>query len=137
MNVGTLWLTNKLKKEFSFIINLVKSETVENLVERLRRGSSIAKETVIADSKLSYKWPGSGSNVSAVVRKNEDTDLVATSTIMSLKCPLSTLRIDLPVRSSFCTHVQCFDATSFLQLQQQAPVSQVLPRLIACFTNGV
>lgn len=40
---------------------------------------------------------------------------------MSLKCPLSTLRIDLPVRSKFCTHIQCFDATSFLQLQQQAP----------------
>ena len=58
---------------------------------------------------------------SSVVAKAQDSDLVATSTVMSLKCPLSTLRIDLPCRSTVCLHVQCFDATSFLQLQQQAP----------------
>ena len=40
---------------------------------------------------------------------------------MSLKCPLSTLRIDIPCRSTICTHNQCFDALSFLQLQEQAP----------------
>ena len=40
---------------------------------------------------------------------------------MSLKCPLSTLRMEIPCRSTVCTHVQCFDASSFLQLQQQAP----------------
>lgn len=40
---------------------------------------------------------------------------------MSLKCPLSTLRIDIPCRSSICSHNQCFDASSFLQLQEQAP----------------
>ena len=40
---------------------------------------------------------------------------------MSLKCPLSTLRIDIPCRSTSCTHNQCFDALSFLQLQEQAP----------------
>lgn len=56
-----------------------------------------------------------------MIKKSEDSDLVATSSVMSLKCPLSTLRIDVPVRSTFCTHIQCFDAASFLQLQQQAP----------------
>lgn len=43
---------------------------------------------------------------------------------MSLKCPLSTLRIEVPVRSRHCKHMQCFDAASFLQLQQQAPTWQ-------------
>ncbi len=56
-----------------------------------------------------------------MISRSEDTDLVATSSIMSLKCPLSTLRIDIPCRSSICTHNQCFDANSFLQLQEQAP----------------
>jgi len=56
-----------------------------------------------------------------VISRAEDTDIVATSSIMSLKCPLSTLRIDIPCRSSICTHNQCFDANSFLQLQEQAP----------------
>jgi len=40
---------------------------------------------------------------------------------MSLKCPLSTLRIQVPCRSIVCTHNQCFDASSFLELQKQAP----------------
>ena len=40
---------------------------------------------------------------------------------MSLKCPLSTLRIDTPCRSIGCQHNQCFDAASYLQLQEQAP----------------
>ncbi|KAG0637707.1 putative SUMO ligase SizA [Tuber brumale] len=93
------------QKKFAFVVNYVKTDSVEELVEHLRTGASITKETVIAD----------------MVRKNEDSDLVATSSIMSLKCPLSTLRIDLPIRSTFCNHMQCFDATSFLQLQQQAP----------------
>ena len=56
-----------------------------------------------------------------VLSKAQDTDLEATSTIMSLKCPLSTLRMETPCRSSICTHNQCFDALSFLQLQQQGP----------------
>ena len=38
-----------------------------------------------------------------------------------MKCTLSTLRIDLPCRSDVCTHNQCYDALSFLQLQEQAP----------------
>lgn len=92
-------------KDFVFIVNLVKFESVETLVENLRSGNAIAKEDVITD----------------MIQKNGDSDLVATSTIMSLKCPLSTLRIDLPVRSAFCKHNQCFDAKSFLLLQLQAP----------------
>ena len=57
----------------------------------------------------------------AVRSRAEDSDLVATSSILSLKCPLSTLRIDVPSRSNICSHNQCFDASSFLQLQEQAP----------------
>ncbi|KAI5815972.1 PINIT domain-containing protein [Pyronema omphalodes] len=93
------------QKEFVFLVNLVQTETVEDLVVKLQQGRTIPKEEVISD----------------MVKKNSDADLIATSVIMSLKCPLSTLRIQTPVRSIFCTHVQCFDATSFLQLQQQAP----------------
>lgn len=31
------------------------------------------------------------------------------------------MRLDLPVRSLSCKHIQCFDATSYLQLQEQGP----------------
>jgi hypothetical protein len=47
----SLPLTNKVNKEFAFIVNLVKTETVDDLVRELRKGGrAIAKETVIADS---------------------------------------------------------------------------------------
>lgn len=60
-------------------------------------------------------------NNHVVIDGADDSDIVATSSILSLKCPLSTLRIDVPCRSTICSHNQCFDAKSFLQLQEQAP----------------
>ena len=47
--------------------------------------------------------------------------MVATSQVLSLKCPLSYMRLEVPCRSVRCTHLQCFDATSYLQLQEQGP----------------
>ncbi|KZF21267.1 hypothetical protein L228DRAFT_262302 [Xylona heveae TC161] len=92
-------------KKFSMVINLVKKQPVEELVKKLASGNVISKERVIRE----------------MVTKADDPDIVTTSTVMSLKCPLSTLRMELPCRSTVCTHNQCFDATSFLQLQEQAP----------------
>lgn len=60
-------------------------------------------------------------NSLAVNTKAQDPDVVATSQVLSLKCPLSYMRLDTPCRSISCTHVQCFDATSYLQLQEQGP----------------
>lgn len=53
--------------------------------------------------------------------KANDPDIVTTSTVMSLKDPISTMRMTLPCRSTVCTHNQCFDGSYFLQLQEQAP----------------
>ncbi|KAF7544623.1 hypothetical protein G7Z17_g9804 [Cylindrodendrum hubeiense] len=53
--------------------------------------------------------------------KAQDPDVVATSQVLSLKCPLSYMRLDLPCRGLSCAHIQCFDATSYLQLQEQGP----------------
>lgn len=60
----------------------------------------------------------------AVINKRKDTDIVTTCSIMSLTCPLSIVRINVPCRSLVCAHNQCFDALSFLQLQEQAPTWQ-------------
>ncbi|KAI9844097.1 MAG: SUMO ligase siz1 [Sclerophora amabilis] len=92
-------------KKFSVVINLVKQHSVDELVRKLRLGRLISKEKVINE----------------MVTRAQDADIVATSTVMSLKCPLSTLRMDLPCRSTLCLHNQCFDAASFLQLQEQGP----------------
>lgn len=56
-----------------------------------------------------------------VSKKASDPDVVATSQIISLKCPLSYMRLQTACRAYGCSHVQCFDATSYLQLQEQGP----------------
>lgn len=53
--------------------------------------------------------------------KAEDNEIQATSSVLSLKCPLSATRIATPCRSISCAHNQCFDAASYLMLQEQAP----------------
>lgn len=108
---------------FSFIINLVKLRSVDELVDVLKKGKMFSKEKVISESEfnnsvvciLSLTW------AYKVQSRAQDADIIATSMIMSLKCPLSTLRMVLPCRSTICSHNQCFDAASFLQLQEQGP----------------
>ncbi|KAJ6145193.1 hypothetical protein N7470_009088 [Penicillium chermesinum] len=102
--VMTYALTQKTQK-FFVLANLVRRHPVEELVAQLTSRRLISKEQVIREMK----------------NRAEDSDIVATSSIMSLKCPLSTLRIKVPCRSVVCTHNQCFDASSFLELQKQAP----------------
>ncbi|KAJ6109774.1 hypothetical protein N7486_002009 [Penicillium sp. IBT 16267x] len=93
------------QKKFFVLANMVKQHPVEELVAKLKSRKLISKEQVLREMK----------------NRADDSDIVATSSIMSLKCPLSTLRIQVPCRSVVCTHNQCFDASSFLQLQKQAP----------------
>lgn len=49
-----------------------------------------------------------------------DEDIVVDNYPLKLKCPVSFSRMEIPVRSVFCKHVQCFDGRSFLQMQHQA-----------------
>lgn len=49
-----------------------------------------------------------------------DEDVVVDNYPLKLKCPVSFSRMEVPVRSVFCKHVQCFDGRSFLQMQHQA-----------------
>ncbi|KAF4213231.1 hypothetical protein CNMCM8980_002395 [Aspergillus fumigatiaffinis] len=100
-------VTNYIRKKpgFFVLVNLVQRHPIEDLVLELKRRKTITKEQVLREMK----------------NRAEDSDIVATSAVMSLKCPLSTLRIEVPCRTVVCTHNQCFDASSFLQLQEQAP----------------
>jgi hypothetical protein len=87
---------------------------------RFRRHQSLPKVG------LNTIWQPRRANLASatVATKARDPDIVTTSTVLSLKCPLSTLRIDLPCRSILCRHNQCFDGTSYLQLQEQGPTWQ-------------
>lgn len=92
-------------KRFAYAVYLVRSVGADKLVERIKKGNIIPRDKVLHDMN----------------KANADPDIAATSIRMSLKDPVSTMRITLPVRSSHCTHNQCFDGAMFLQLQEQAP----------------
>ncbi|KAI0914389.1 hypothetical protein F4824DRAFT_64563 [Ustulina deusta] len=108
----TYALTSKVKKhgpspaatKFYLAAYLCKMVSVDELVTKIR-GRKIAKTTVIQEMN----------------KKANDPDVVATSTVLSLKCPLSCTRLKTPCRSVLCLHIQCFDANSYLQLQEQGP----------------
>ncbi|KAF2490469.1 hypothetical protein BU16DRAFT_470680 [Lophium mytilinum] len=103
----TYALTQKASptERFTIIIHLVKKRSVEELTKKIQDKGVIAKETTIREMQ----------------KKANDPDIVLGSTVMSLKDPVSTLRIAIPCRSAVCNHNQCFDVSSFLQLQEQAP----------------
>lgn len=92
-------------KRFAFGVYLVRYVNSDVLIDKIKKGNVIPKQTVL----------------DRMTAANADPDIEATSVRMSLKDPISTMRITLPVRSSHCTHNQCFDGAMFLQLQEQAP----------------
>ncbi|KAJ4232087.1 E3 SUMO-protein ligase pli1 [Fusarium solani] len=98
----TYALTNK---KFYLVLNLCRVTTVDELVTRISTGRRIPIDMVKKELN----------------EKAQDPDVVATSQVLSLKCPLSYMRLSLPCRGLSCSHIQCFDATSYLQLQEQGP----------------
>ncbi|CAG9863124.1 unnamed protein product [Phyllotreta striolata] len=48
-----------------------------------------------------------------------DGEIATTSLKVSLICPLGKLRMSTPCRSLTCTHLQCFDASLFLQMNER------------------
>ncbi|KAJ2980911.1 hypothetical protein NUW58_g6823 [Xylaria curta] len=108
----TYALTDKVKKhdpspaatKFYLAAYICKVASVDDLVAKIRT-RKITKATVIQE----------------MARKANDPDVVATSTVLSLKCPLSYTRLRTPCRSVMCNHIQCFDGNSYLQLQEQGP----------------
>lgn len=84
---------------------MAKKHTVEQLTQRIKQRNVITRHSVLNE----------------MMRNANDPDIELGSSVMSLKDPISTLRIKTPCRSTLCTHNQCFDAESFLQLQEQAP----------------
>ncbi|EXJ80340.1 hypothetical protein A1O1_08484 [Capronia coronata CBS 617.96] len=92
-------------KKYYLIVNLVSQKPIDVMVSELRQGKTISKEQVLRNMRT----------------KAEDPDIVATSSVLSLKDPVAYSRILTPCRSIACNHNQCFDASAYLQLQEQAP----------------
>lgn len=92
-------------KRYAFEVQLVRHHAPASLIRKIQSARVIPKQKVLDEMN----------------RANADPDIAATSSKMSLKDPVSTMRISIPIRATVCTHNQCFDGDMFLQLQEQAP----------------
>ncbi|KAF2657389.1 hypothetical protein K491DRAFT_741916 [Lophiostoma macrostomum CBS 122681] len=103
----TYALTQKVSSihKYNIYVYLVKKHSIASLAKHIKERQVITKHNVLRESE----------------EKANDADIEVGSVNLSLKDPISTLRITIPCRSMICSHNQCFDAESFLQLQEQAP----------------
>ncbi|KAF8530971.1 PINIT domain-containing protein [Gautieria morchelliformis] len=91
-------------KKFYMVVHLVEVTTVEQLVEKLKKGKYKSEHDVRAKMIQTAAF---------------DDDIVAGPQKMSLRCPLSYMRVNTPCRSIQCPHAQCFDATSWFSMMEQ------------------
>ncbi|KAH9837202.1 PINIT domain-containing protein [Rhodofomes roseus] len=91
-------------KKYYLVVMLVETTTVEQLIDRLKKGKYKSGQEILAQMNQAA---------------SEDDDIVAGHQKMSLKCPLSYMRIATPCRSTKCVHSQCFDAFSWYSVMEQ------------------
>ena len=54
--------------------------------------------------------------------KVDDDGLAPAALKVSVACPVGKSRMVHPCRATTCTHIQCFDATGYLQMNEKKPV---------------
>uniref|UniRef100_A0A8D8V156 E3 SUMO-protein ligase PIAS3 n=2 Tax=Cacopsylla melanoneura TaxID=428564 RepID=A0A8D8V156_9HEMI len=107
MNIITVNWTYEFNNNDFYVIKveIVKKLTSSDLLDRLKSKGikPVEYTTKIIRDKL-----------------NETDCEIATDTLqVNLACPLSRTRMTIPCRASTCTHLQCFDAITYLQMNEK------------------
>ncbi|KAF7212439.1 E3 SUMO-protein ligase PIAS1 isoform X1 [Nothobranchius furzeri] len=100
--------TSEIGRNFSMAVYLVKQQSSTVLLQRLRakgirnpdHSRALIKEKLTADP---------------------DSEIATTSLRVSLLCPLGKMRLTIPCRALTCSHLQCFDATLYIQMNEKKP----------------
>ncbi|KAG8227512.1 hypothetical protein J437_LFUL002401 [Ladona fulva] len=108
----------EFNRNYATCIYLVRKLTSSDLLQRLKaRGLRHADYT----RGLTYGPEGKG-EVKEKLNEEADNEIAATSLKASLICPLGKMRMSTPCRPSTCYHLQCFDASLFLQMNEKKPM---------------
>ncbi|KZV77753.1 hypothetical protein PENSPDRAFT_740919 [Peniophora sp. CONT] len=92
-------------KKYFMTVLLVQYTDTDQLVERLKKGKYVSGDRIRDQRRLQ--------------QSSDDDDIVAGPSKISLKCPLSYVRIATPARSATCVHPSCFDAMSWFSVNEQ------------------
>ncbi|KAK2516976.1 Pias2 [Columba guinea] len=107
-NQITISWASEIGKSYSMSVYLVRQLTSAMLLQRLKmkgirnpdHSRALIKEKLTADP---------------------DSEIATTSLRVSLTCPLGKMRLTIPCRAVTCTHLQCFDAALYLQMNEKKP----------------
>ncbi|XP_008308786.1 E3 SUMO-protein ligase PIAS1-like isoform X2 [Cynoglossus semilaevis] len=100
--------TAEIGRSYSMAVYLVRQQSSTVLLQRLRakgirnpdHSRALIKEKLTADP---------------------DSEIATTSLRVSLLCPLGKMRLMIPCRALTCSHLQCFDATLYIQMNEKKP----------------
>ncbi|XP_051513058.1 E3 SUMO-protein ligase PIAS1-like isoform X2 [Myxocyprinus asiaticus] len=100
--------TSEIGRSYSMAVYLVRQQSSTVLLQRLRskgirnpdHSRALIKEKLTADP---------------------DSEIATTSLRVSLLCPLGKMRLTIPCRALTCSHLQCFDATLYIQMNEKKP----------------
>lgn len=99
------------KDDHMVYVYLVELIETEELLQK-----TLSSPKIVRPATLQY--------IKQTLSEEEDEDMMTTSTVMSLQCPISYSRMKYPVKSIHCSHLQCFDAQWFIESQRQIPTWQ-------------
>jgi len=89
-------------------ISLVQKLCSDDLLQKLKsKGARIADFT--------------SSLIKQKLSEDADCEIATTSLRCSLMCPLGKIRMGIPARATTCDHLQCFDASLYLQMNERKP----------------
>ncbi|XKL59413.1 hypothetical protein PGB90_000429 [Kerria lacca] len=113
INVNTLVINWSVEcdKLYGVTIHLVEKFTSEELINKL-------KEKGERDPEITKKY------LSDKFEELADDDIATTSLKVSLICPLGKILMCLPVRASTCNHLQCFDGSLYIKMNEVKSVWQ-------------
>ncbi|XP_076356649.1 E3 SUMO-protein ligase PIAS2-like isoform X2 [Tachypleus tridentatus] len=106
-HISVSW-TSEYGRGYSVAVYLVRRLSSSNLLSRLR--SSGIKNPDHTRAMIKEK-----------LQHDPDSEIATTSLRGSLMCPLGKMRMQIPCRVTTCVHVQCFDASLYLQMNEKKP----------------
>ncbi|XP_072099936.1 E3 SUMO-protein ligase PIAS4-like isoform X2 [Mobula birostris] len=95
-------------QRYSVVLNLVRQHRAAELLRKLQvnetRASEVSRELIRKKLQL-----------------EPDNDVTTTGLRVSLMCSLGKMRLSVPCRGITCTHLQCFDAALYIQMNEKKP----------------
>ncbi|EEY57558.1 SUMO ligase, putative [Phytophthora infestans T30-4] len=93
---------------FGFMVQIVEVRNINDLVNEVK------------DASKNLTYEGAKQEVIKSFGSEDEDDVVATVTMLSVRCPLGLCVINLPARGIHCKHLQCFDLKTFMIFSKKA-----------------